>query len=702
MIQKDTDPRQPIELLPAYIENQVEFLHRMTGRPKWELKEQVTNLVRQRCNTKKKAEVVRTVSYGNDTIVHESLLALLNYAAKHVIVPSGSIYMRSDREKSVITEFIQNRLKKRAYHKGLQLKAAGVGDKEEESIQKLLQSTCKINLNSLPGGFGSPHNLFYNKPNYNAITSSCRTMIMRAVTLTEQLLSGNFAFFSEEEVINHLIHLCRLMPAQETVQSLMTQYALKQPSYEATLKYFQDGYSLYNPGDPRLKMVPGLLQTFTPVQLAYVYYYHNLKHLFMENEHTFRPLFTETFDISKINWSPDGGELDRFGSFGAELIAMTLLVFKDQFKVTDLKAAIKKDPDLGVRFVKAAEYLMKHIGGLKQLFDAFVNIDYNCPNVAVKKNMVRNTVILSDTDSVIFTVKSWVEWFVGEINDSPAAYQISGLLVYFLCTVNTEMLHRFSIGQGTTAQFTDDMQMKNEFLFITLLLFDLKKTYASLITIQEGVVKPKAEVEIKGNNLRSSAICPESQDFTEALIIDKILKPSIHGRFSASTIIAPIVEYENKIKQDIRAGCTTYFKYASINMEKSYANPLSSMYFYYLAWEHLFAKEHGTIRVPTKCPIVNIIAPDLFFLDNLQKTNPEMHRRFTSFHQIYKKWPGSIALNPASAKVPPELIPLIDVRSVITHNLNPSHLVAGSLGIRACFADQKLLFSDLFKVPSAG
>ena len=122
---------------------------------------------------------------------------------------------------------------------------------------------------------------------------------------------------------------------------------------------------------------------------------------------------------------------------------------------------------------------------------------------------------------------------------------------------------------------------------------------------------------------------------------------------------------------------------------------MSSNWYYFFAWQEIFAAKYGDIMIPTKAPAVPIHPPTTEYLEWLAKTSPDIHKRMIAFLTANRP-PTMIVINPIGNKVPPELIPLIKFTDIIHHNVKPCHLLLKQIGISCGFDSSKLLFSDVY------
>jgi hypothetical protein len=356
----------------------------------------------------------------------------------------------------------------------------------------------------------------------------------------------------------------------------------------------------------------------------------------------------------------------------------------------------KKSQEDTLQFIRGTKRLQAFLDQLKPLIWAFCNLDMSVPNVAQKRRMRRNSVPLSDTDSVLFTTQAWAKWYTGGVAVTEDAARISTFIAYWLTLITAEILNRLARHQGCTDKYEAHVKMKNEYFFPVLLIFPVKKTYASRNTIQEGMRLPGMEFDVKGGLLRSSDVCRETRRFNEWLLKAHILSPAAQGDIDGWSIIREIIKHENRVRSAILAGDLTFLKRQSIKPADQYADAERSSYLYYEAWQQLFADQYGDMHLPGKFQVAQLLTPTPAFLAELQEKNPQFHAKFQGFFEKYKKWPSAIAINPTAGRIPPEIIPLVDTRGIIMHNSKTAHLIARTLNLGVGFESLDLLFSDVY------
>lgn len=681
------------EIFQEYAANIQEYIQLSTGDDPTEIQNFVTNLIRSRIKDRK-IEVIVSPTPGNTKVVTDTLF---NFIKKHdddIISASGSVYTPVDQQQSEIGKMITEMLAKRKKYKAAMFEAIAKDDRVEANKNKFAQATMKINCNSLPGAFGSEYNVFYDKGNYNTITGLNRSLIAHAYSTVEQCIGANEALFNEEEVINHIVINIRNMPDVDRIKMAMDHYHLEPISKEELFEYYKHQVNQYTLTE--LKSVEKILGELEYPVISYLYYMGKFPHIFKKNETVFRGYFERLFDTKAAKRNPETKPED-LKEIDEDLVIALQVVASEELKgYPDLKDVKKNNPELYLWFVDFCKYGNAMMRQLDELMDVFIFYPTDYQHIGNRHEMYRNSVPISDTDSVITTMVKWMLWYnKGDMFVNQNSYSITAMGIYFMTKCVEHSLYKYSIGYGARGKFAKIMKMKNEFLYVALVLYALKKTYAGIIAIHEGIKLKKFKIDIKGANLRSSAICKESTDFNKELIVKGILEVFASGKkVSGENLINRVVAYEQKIYDDIKNLGTQYLESTSIKEEREYAKPLSSDYFYYLAWHEIFADKYGDIRLPSKFPTLKLKDITPLFIECIP--DKSIQKKFMAFHQKYGKWPTAIALNPMADKFPIELLPIANIREAIYLNIRPSYLTLERMNITVGNDKQHQLISDIY------
>lgn len=687
------------KLLNSYVTTLSRYLSITKGGNPDDYVEQLKSLVMERIKIPE-LDYIDTTSYGNPEYKKTSAIAFIDDNRDNIITPSGSVYLPTDKKVSFISQMVIDKLADRKKYKKKMLAAQAAGDKTEEMRCHYRQATIKINCNSLPGGFGSAFNLFYDKGGYNAITSLARSLIAYACLGTEQVLNGNFSFFCEDRVVNFITTHLGVVPDERIITKLVQTFNLKVPTKEDLINSYLNTINNYNITE-KIPRVEKLINSLYQHEITWLFYYSNYHNLIIGNINIFGPWIDKTFNFDMFGVS-EGGDPSEIKDLKEETIIMLSTILNESLDGAQINGSIdpandicKLNPQLAGKIAKFGKWIEMRISGLTQLFETFIYLKMPIQNVSDAHIVWRRAVILSDTDSDIFTMLEWVKKYTNSTNTSLEAYKICSLCIYLLTISMRYYMDVFGSVHGASKDKLKMLCMKNEFFYPTMLRYDVKKTYAGIVSIQEGVVLPKPKPDIKGQLLRGSSFCTTTTDFIQKLLVDKILKPSMNGQISANQLIRDVVDFENEIKRSLKAGETTFLKITSVRNESDYVDADRTAHYYYKLWQEVFAEKYGDIRIPSKTPLIQLLYPNKEMLNRLKSLDPSIHDKLVNFIEVNKRI-SSIVINPVLTQFPIELAPLINVRDIVYHNVSSIYMILEAIGINVGYSNDKLLLSDIY------
>ncbi len=681
------------ELFNEYIKNATLFCSRMTNLPPLVIETKLKQLIESRVQ-RPSIEVLETIRPGEQTVKEYDLWEFTRKIAKEVITPSGSVYLNSDQHEALFPKMLKDFTIERDRLKCKQFEAKAKGDEHLVAQYKDRQTSKKITTNAGPGGMGSEYNFLYDVGNYNSVTSIGRCMIAASYTFEEHLLGGNFAHFTPRMLINHLVLLIKHAPDANILFDLMREYQLKQPTMDEVSKWLISGLKQYmEPSKSELEILDKFIHQLQIHELAFVWYYQNLTHIIWWNQDTFLPKLQEMLNADRYedgNYTAnDLKQLDK------DLIIMLTI----QLSETDILSGIKPDdlekqaPEKISKFVSVAKGIQNNIDRMNKIFDVFVNISLQYPQINQLNLMNRVSTTTSDTDSIIFSTMRWVYWFTKQYKVTPEAYQIVSLVVYWLSKHIVNILQRFAEDKGISPAKQKLLKMKNEFLYVVMMTFAICKHYAGIVTIQEGVILKQPDIDIKGVQLKGSFMCAETREYIENFIEKYILRAAMQEQLDIEAIIQELVRFEYQIYQSVQEGKTTYLEMIPIRMKNEITGDIgSSSYQYLIAWNEIMGEEFGQINPPGKFPVIELLE---ITKDKLTALTPKLRGRFTKYFDIYKAYPKYMIINPMIDKIPSELIPLVNLRKVVYRNTRSLYMILDGLNCSIGHDNYQNLYSDL-------
>lgn len=744
--------------LNAYVENMVTYLKLMhPDKDEQSLRDGVKQIARDRINhlkdnnrkavaegltveeaTKKYGKLYPTLkmvqatdpanpnprkrSYGN--LVEVSNMDILKFGAVYtdkIMSPFCSVYEPTNKVTSFLTNKIIKDKSKRSSKKKLMLNAKKVGDMSTARVYNNQQATVKINMNSTSGAMGCDGNFLSSPANYNAITSICRFFVMNSYAHAERFLEGNFYFTTIEQIINHIVNCIRLGPKSEYVMSVYNRSTvpLYLPTIDDVTNFLFDKLYRYNKNTPEENKakIRDLVSKLDQGMLTFVYYMSNLKQLIQVNEGFFRPWLDDFLTDTNVDYSQEY-DLSEINKIDGDLITVVSTVYNsmlpknkkgnnisvyDCLSPQPAQGVNEAHPEIVQKFIAISKHMQHKLAQIEEIFNVFMRHDVGISRIPEHKHMYRDTVTLSDTDSIIFSTQHWVDWYCDSLIVDERSFAINALIVFFLTKSTVYLQYQVSKKLGCCGKDLLTMNMKNEFMMPVLISTAAKKNYASVLKIQEGVVFANPRLDIKGVNLRGSTFSPSTIAYTQWFIQDIIDTVTRGERVDPRKKIIDVLRYERLILDDLYNGGTTYLPIKSIKLANEYADSSKSLYFNYQVWESVFAPKYGSILIPTKTyvvPVHNLADPK--YIKYLEKADPETAERLKQALVVFKdKDINQIPINSMLKEVPDVLRKAMRVRSIIYSQTSPLYLIMKSLGLNIGADAGKMgtrpeLFSDVY------
>lgn len=683
------------DLFSSYDKIMASYLALTKNIPFQEAKAKVEQ-IRKQLYHPKELIYVRAKGHGQTQTVKGDLSQFLNEISDKVIAPNGGIYYTTTQLPSPVSEFLNYKKKERGSVKKKQLKALADADYAAANRFWYVQASIKILMNSLPGAYASEYSIFYDKCAYNTITSTGRAMVRRSSTTTEQFLGGQFAWWSEEELINYILVNLSYAPKKEQIEAVMEKYHMNYINADTLYNYYQSHFTKYTKQTdyPRVRE---LVQTLSTHHLSFLFYYCNFKNIVMCNDASFRPIIQHLLDAS--SYPEIQGTVDDVKAFSDNIKILVAVAFTSTLGGFSVDKICSEHQEYLPKLLGICTEIKKRLDDMEDIFAIFCNTACDIPNIKVRGvYSKRNTVVLQDTDSSMFTTKSWADWYHGSekfyVDEESLA--INALCVYWLSNIVAYVMSRFSDKLGVTDPYMKTLNFKNEFLYPVFLLTNAKKTYASIVKVQEGSILNPPKIEIKGQTLRGSAKSNDVNEFIETLLVDHILKPSTQGKISAYDLISTMIRFENGMKRSLLDGEIKFLNTESLKQDRDYKNPDQPILQGYRFWQDLLSGQYGDIQRPAKVIAFPCILPSKQYLTEMQKINPEFCKKLMHWIDNHKKYPSKLVINPSLDHVPIEIRGLIDVKHLISLNIKPAYTILNQLNINSGSSTADILFSELY------
>lgn len=410
-------------------------------------------------------------------------------------------------------------LDERKVNKKLMLKAKEQGDEAEAEMRDTMQKVYKILANSYYGVLGQSSSIFYNLFVALSVTGKGQSIISTAMTTFENFLTGSIKYKNTDELMTFVLNV------------------KKQDKYKVNL-------SMPVPTDEELKAK--LINDCKPNILG------------LENV------------IDRVIESCDDEE-------------KTILFYKNNFfgylRDSNVLALIKEIIDDENEF-RSSEHAHENIKPL--LTDLWLSVDYyvfynyiKFDKINILKHDEREAVLGVDTDSNFLALYNHYKIIQTELNldedDEEIVFKIVSTISYLLSNVITEAYWLYTTNCNVPEDKRPIIAMKNEFLWKRLVLTQNKKSYASIVRLQEGVLLDN-KLDVKGLQIRKSNVNKYTRKELQRILEEKILKPK---KIKLSEVVEDLFALEDRIRQSFLDGEIEFCSPGNSKKPSEYANPES-------------------------------------------------------------------------------------------------------------------------------
>lgn len=732
-----------IDPLTHWMDDQVANLVIMEGMTKEEAKAFVIKLISPggefEFQDPEVAFLERDFDTGDRSIQTSTMSAYLGeiIKCKDIVAPTFTTYHPPSVRKSLLVGFQQGNLIKRKSAKGLMFKAEmnknsiekkidekkeveGV-DKDvilstltsaewtairvklaaatfEYNFKKSEQTGRKLSNNAVSGSHCNAHNPLFNRTAHSTLTSNCRQTAGYGNTNNERFLAGNRHYWCYAITRNNIISIVN-HTNYENLEKVMTMYNLHYPTPDEMMKVITYSTMLYWRDPDSIVKLEKLVMRLTPLQRAAFVYTGDMYHLREYNPEFVREFLRRLIQYVDVpDQTPDDtihSVPEAFVGLAAQVCAM----FMKGVKIDDIKGT--KEHGILATVSKNVAMVLLEYSPLVQTFWATNNLP---ASVAVLPESVRRVVLASDTDSTIFTVQDWVEWYCDGIKFNYEADCVASAMIFLTSQGIIHVLGTMSANAGVERDRTFQISMKNEFKFDIFVLTQLGKHYFAQISIQEGNILGKYKTEIKGVHLKSSNVPKEIVKQAEAMMVSIMNQIRRGEQVSALEKLTEVANLERSVLGSIKRGEFKYLKLTNIKVAEAYKQGvLASNYLQYSLWNDVFGPRFGKVGAPPYRAIV--VSVDL---DSKAKINNWIHSlKDEVMAANMSKWlannnkdslstmmlPATIV---ADKGIPDEILEAMNVRKIVHKASAIFYNIIETLGYYTNHTDLKHLAMDYY------
>lgn len=557
------------------------------------------------------------IPFNNPTVVHfergengdreqtsSKLTAYLKSVTDNheILAPTFTTYLHPSVKESMIVGYLDINVAERKKYKKISQQSEAEGNIPRYKYYHNAQDAAKRRNNSVSGGFVAEGSVIKNKSAHSTLTSTTRSISSLSNASNERLIEGNRHYYTAQICLNNLISICAETNSQR-ISNVVSAFGLVYPSVEQTMECIRRSTDLYWRDRKALKMIQNFVEALTPAERASVVYTGDFYHI-----RKFNDLFARAF-IAKLS---------RRGSTTPVENPVSVIHQTDEQIVNyahhicvSLVEGIGKDYDqlsLENRYVVANTCLniIETLEQYKDFIQAFFLTKNSPPTIATIPSMIRRTVVLSDTDSTMFAVDNWVDWYFGYLNFDDECYAVGGAIMFIATQSIAHILALFSANMNVARARLFTLAMKPEYVFPVFAQTSVAKHYYTATKIKEGNVYKGVKLEIKGVHMKDSSV-PSQIIQGAAVVMENVINSVMKGnKLSLRDHLKQASDVEREILRSVFANEITYLKRTKIKEKSAYkqdntGNPEErdkTPYQFYTMWESCFAATYGPAPKP--------------------------------------------------------------------------------------------------------
>lgn len=590
-----------IDTVNQYVEQASCFLELMTGKSKQICSEFVKNSLRNKesnpgvCDPA--VEYLERQANGDREKKQTTLTRYITEAltADELIAPTLTTYLSTKVKESLLVAYVDENIAARSKAKKQAFAAKAAKQYDLAEVKNIEQTNKKLSNNAVSGAHVSASTPLFNKTAHSTLTSTCRTTSGYGNANNEKFLSGNRHYYSSDIVINNIVSIVSNIDYVKLAQ-VVEKYKLKELSVDECLDCVFFSSDTYWVSDTGKKAIRRVIEKLTPIQRQAFVYIGDMYHLMIHNSEMVHGLV--------------GGLLQKVKGSCSDPLSIIKDAREDVINLAQQicsEEMMGKGKDhqslLGTEQLDTLALTIENINSTLSTYGDLIGalwVTNNVPaSVAYFPESVRRSALTSDTDSTIFTVQDWVQWYCGDIGFQQTHMSVAAVMIFLASQTITHVLAIMSANFGISNKRLHDIAMKNEYKFDVFVPTQVAKHYYATMSCQEGNVFDKLKGEIKGVHLKSSN-APAKITKQATVMMEEIIKTVMAGnKIKILDLLKEIGDLERNIIKFISEGKLEYFRLAQIKSAESYkSGAVSSPYKHHVFWNEIFAKKYGAISEP--------------------------------------------------------------------------------------------------------
>lgn len=513
-----------------------------------------------------------------------------------ILAPTFTTYLHPDQKRSVIVEYLDEKVTLRKKYKKASQKYEAEGDTAKFKYFHGMQDATKRKNNSVSGSFVADGSVINNKSAHSTLTSVTRSISSLSNASNERLIEGNRHYFTPQIALNNLISIVA-ETNHAAIEEAMHLYRLNYPSVDETIACVRRSLSLYIPGRTSSKLCDAFIRTLSPTERASIVYTGDFYHIRIHNEAFTREMVTDlsTRGTAEAMEDPVGFiySVDEQIVNYAHQVNITMMRGKGK------EYAEKLTFEEQCILANTCKNILHAVDKYKILLRAFFLTKNSPCTISTIPSMIRRSVVLSDTDSTMFSCDNWVQWYFGRLEFTDDGYAVAGAVAYMATQSIAHILALFSANMNVEKKRLFTLAMKPEFVFPVFAQTSVAKHYYTAMLVKEGNVYEDIMMEIKGVHMKDSTV-PTNIITAAAKIMESIIRTVMSGAMiNLKEIVHKAARLEQDILESMRKGETLYLRRFKIKEHQGYKyDKEHSPYQYYTLWEKAFAPFYGNAPLP--------------------------------------------------------------------------------------------------------
>jgi len=601
----------------------------------------------------------------------------------YIFSPSMTTYLSHEQFEAPFVSFMNISKKERSRSKTAAFVAKAKNDQVGFSIANRRQGAEKIALNSFSGGCSTASTPIFNKTAHHALTSGTRITTSMANANNDKLIGGHRHYFSLDVVLNNIVATCSLVDMAD-FDRMMRRFGLVYPDVEQTMTCILRSANRYFRDLTREKKIRDFVMTLTDTERAAFVYVGDLYQVRVLNDAFFRQFVQ---DIGrKITDVVYDDRLARVKEIPEYILFLAHAICFEEARGNGKDH--EKMEKLGKlnAIVATAYHIQEKLVYYKDFIRAIMVNNITPSSIARYPESVREVVIMSDTDSTIFTLHDWVQWYYGRRKMGADVF-VRDVMLFISSASITHLLSITSANYGVPKDKLEVIAMKSEFVFDVFVPTPVTKHYYAVKSSQEGNIFEKLDIEIKGVHLKSSSNVKRLNEGARLMMEDIMNTVYEEKDISILKYLQTVADIEREIFRSLSSGEISYYRSVKVKDASSYAlEEDRSPYKHYLFYKETLSPIYGEVLPPpyAAVKITTVLdKPKSIQAFSQSIADTDFGKRFIEYTRKNPGNMGSIYIPwdvVSSNGVPKELIPVIDMRSIVEDSCYIYYMILASIG----------------------